>query len=398
VIVSTAVVPVVGRRSHRFSITLLFAAGVATGLSPSCKQRAPAPSAAPAGETARAPTAAPPASAPAPPVDPEAAAELIVGSERGLEAWRRDGSGKRLISKGPALHPRWLDPSTVVVVRADDSNLAKGGRLEKISLGDGKRTKVALLPPFKCATPPDANPDAAVEPDDSLGLEDESDFEIDRAAQRASLTIMDRNINMADIILDLRVDLTTGTVERWLSQGGDEHPCPPPPGINPGKPPDRTRAPPAPPKAPPPSGATFRFAFEQEAVVDVPAGRKAILHVPGYGTESTSPSERWAVLGGDVEEGDYVHRSLVLLDRTNGDLFPIRPKGGPWPAALPRPAAVAGKPAPKLKLPVPKTLNVVGETEIRWLGTTAASELLVIDALVVRPGAPSFSVKGRLAR
>jgi hypothetical protein len=379
---------------------LLFAAGGGAGLLPSCKRGAPASPAAPAADSARAPTATSPATAPTPPADPEAAAELIVGSERGLEAWRRDGSGKRLISKGPALHPRWLDPSTVVVVRADDRNLAKGGRLEKISLADGKRTKVALLPPFKCAAPPDADPDAGAEPDDSLGLEDESDFEIDRAAQRASLTIMDRNINMADIILDIRVDLTTGSVERWLSQGGDEHPCPPPPGINAGKPPDKTRATPTPSlsKTPPPPGATVRFAFEQEAVVDVPAGRKAILQVPGYGTESTSPTERWTVLGGDVEEGDYVHRSLVLLDRTNGDLFPIRPRAGPWPGALPRPAAVAGKPAPKLKLPVPKTINVVGETEIRWLGTTAASELLVIDGLVVRPGAPSFSVKGRLAR
>jgi len=122
------------------------------------------------------------------------------------------------------------------------------------------------------------------------------------------------------------------------------------------------------------------------------------LRLPGYETESTSPSGRWAVLGGDVSEGDYIHRSLVLLDRTTGDLFPIRPKGGPWPAALARPTAVAGKPTPPLKLPVQKTIGAVGETETRWLGTSTASELLVIDALVVRPGATSFSVKGRLAR
>ena len=44
------------------------------------------------------------------------------------------------------------------------------------------------------------------------------------------------------------------------------------------------------------------------------------------------------------------------------------------------------------------TIGAVGETEIRWLGTSAASEVLVIDGLVVRPGAESFSVKGGLAR
>src|SRR4029079_17795356 len=90
---------------------------------------------------------------PAAPADPEASAELIVGSARGLEAWHRDGSDKRVISAGPALHPRWLDTGTVVVLRADDNDLAKGGRFEKIALGDGKRTKVALLPPFACAKP-----------------------------------------------------------------------------------------------------------------------------------------------------------------------------------------------------------------------------------------------------
>jgi hypothetical protein len=123
-----------------------------------------------------------------------------------------------------------------------------------------------------------------------------------------------------------------------------------------------------------------------------------VLRVPGYDSESTSPSGRWALLGGDVSEGDYIHRSLVLLDRTTGDLFPIRQRGGAWPPALPRPAAAPGKPAPKLKLPVPRTIEAVGETDTRWLGTTAASELLVIDKLVVRPGAASFSVNGRLAR
>lgn len=80
-------------------------------------------------------------------------AELIVGSKRGLEAWQRDGSSKRLISRGTALHPRWIDDSNILVVASRKPNLAKGVRLERISLSDGKRSAVAKIPPFVCTHP-----------------------------------------------------------------------------------------------------------------------------------------------------------------------------------------------------------------------------------------------------
>jgi hypothetical protein len=64
--------------------------------------------------------AAPP-TAPAAPakrayVDPSIDAELVVGSMCGLEAWRRNGHGKRMLSKGPALSPRRLDETSVSAV------------------------------------------------------------------------------------------------------------------------------------------------------------------------------------------------------------------------------------------------------------------------------------------
>ena len=72
--------------------------------------------------------------------------DLIVGSIRGLEAWRRDGSGKRMISKGPALHPRWLDADAVLVVHPNNADdLAKGGRIERIVLANGARSCIAHL-------------------------------------------------------------------------------------------------------------------------------------------------------------------------------------------------------------------------------------------------------------
>jgi hypothetical protein len=78
---------------------------VPTAAPPDARVEASPPPAA----SAKAGSAAPTKAAPD---DPDVEAELIVGSERGLEAWRRDGSGKRLISKGSALYPRWLDRAT----------------------------------------------------------------------------------------------------------------------------------------------------------------------------------------------------------------------------------------------------------------------------------------------
>ncbi|MDX2024485.1 MAG: hypothetical protein SF187_29865 [Deltaproteobacteria bacterium] len=51
-------------------------------------------------------------------IPPNDRAQLIVGSLRGLEAWRYDGGGKRIISKIVALKPRWLDAGVVLVLMA----------------------------------------------------------------------------------------------------------------------------------------------------------------------------------------------------------------------------------------------------------------------------------------
>ena len=51
-----------------------------------------------------------------------------------------------------------------------------------------------------------------------------------------------------------------------------------------------------------------------------------VLKIPEYSPETSSPSGRWVVLGGDVSEGDYIHRNLVLLDRAKGDIYPLGPR------------------------------------------------------------------------
>ena len=108
---------------------------------------------------------------------------------------------------------------------------------------------------------------------------------------------------------------------------------------------------------------------------------------------TTWPSGRWSVLRGDVEEGDYIHARLLLLDRDKGELFRIA-ESRSWPPPL-RPKGKHG--LPQIKTPV-ATIDVIGESDVRWLGSSAESELLVVDSLVVKPGHYAFSVDGEIAR
>jgi hypothetical protein len=146
-------------------------------------------------------------------------------------------------------------------------------------------------------------------------------------------------------------------------------------------------------RAPTPS----RFEFTENGILKERGQNGArILRAPGYGVESgfdESPSGRWSVLRGDVEEGDYIHARLLLLDRDKGELFRIA-ESRSWPPPL-RPKGKHG--LPQIKTPV-DTIDVVGESDVRWLGSSAESELLVVDSLVVTPSHGAFSVDGEIAR
>jgi hypothetical protein len=317
------------------------------------------------------------------PTDPEADAELVVGTDWGLEAWRRDGSSKRLISKGPARYPRWLDKTTVLVVQPSaGDDLGRGGAIESISLVDGQRRLVAELPPFACAGEPESP---------GLVIHDPGDFVVDRSGKVLCLTLMDRNINMVGVAVAARIELATGKVSRWLEFGAED--CTPPPGVTVGKMAEclrraeDKRAEPAP-------GRRFVFADEHVREGQGP-GALPTVKLAGYEGALRSPSQRWQVLRGDVQEADYIHSRLVLLDQITGEVFPIRDEPGPWPPPL---KPVAGKSPPRFRTPVKGTIEVVGESDVRWLGRGLASELLVVDDLVVRPRQPSFVVKGLVAQ
>ena len=347
----------------------------------------------------QAPTAAA-AEQPVPPTVPSAADAppsaapalehaLITGGANGLELWAPDGSAHRVLSPGPALHPQRIADDAVLALSAEAGNLHLGAQLVRISLRDGARRRLAQLPAFACAN-------ATAEDMRILGLDVQSadDIVVDTRGRAVCLTLMDRNSNMANLQVQVRIDLDSGQVQRWLTIGEED--CTAPPGVTTGDPSDaewcEPRQRPAPTEAP----ATFAFDFDADTgtvqqLSPQPAVRARLRGE--YMRELASPSGRWLVLGGDLQEGDYIHRSLILCDREDGALYPVLEEPGTWPAPL----KAAGR-SGVVKLPADGMADVVGESDIRWLVAGDGSELLIVDTLVLLPKRASWSFEGQLAQ
>jgi hypothetical protein len=343
-----------------------------------------------------------PATAPAP--SEAAPPELIVGSARGLEAWSTSGKLERLISPGPALHPRWLDGDSIVVIAPrGERDLVDGAEIQRVVVRTGERETVAVLPPFACAPP--AEPLVTGEFPLQLDIQDESDVDLDPAHPYLCLRLLDRNINMASLGVSARIDLRTHSVERWLWVGEDV--CTPPAAVQLGEPPepcgtasgetssgtrDETVGATA-------AATAYRFDMpdaDGKVVERTPSGVKTVLRLGAdYSPEMPSPSGRWLVLGGDGVEGDYIYRSLVLLDRQDGHIYPIVTPQGPWPAPL----ATTGEGARRrVRAPIHGTVQVTGESALSWLQPSPGVELLVVEGTVLQPGVGGFAVDGQLAR
>ena len=139
--------------------------------------------------------------------------------------------------------------------------------------------------------------------------------------------------------------------------------------------------------------AAIPHAQAQQQVIDTAHAGKRRLRLRDYQVEATSGSGRWLVLGGDVEEGDYIYRRLVLLDRQDGTLYPLGEEPGPWP----KPIGRVGQAARTVGTPVAQAALVPYEDELRWL-QGGSGDLLVFGRLIVLPGKPSFAVDGEVAR
>ena len=311
---------------------------------------------------------------------------LIVGDDDGLVLWTVDGSAQYMLSEGAAFYPRRVGADAALVLSGELFSLHGGAQLVRISLLDGARAVLATLPPYTCANATDDDQKLL-----GLDIQDPNDFVVDPDGKTAYLSLMDRNSNMANLQVKIRVELDSGRVTRWQTTGEPE--CLPPPGVELGDPPE-DRWPDlymTPEDEPAPAQYAFDFDVESGWVTKLSEPATKHLRLPDYSPEYASPSGRWLVLGGDLQEADYIHRSLVLLDREAGVVYPVLEAPGAWPPPL----TAANR---TVKTPVSGMADVVGESDVRWLSFTDGAELLIVDQLVVQPTKPSWTFEGELAR
>jgi hypothetical protein len=312
----------------------------------------------------------------------EQAPTILVGSTRGLEAWDLNGT-RTVMSAGFARHPRWIPDRSAVLAITGRSLVDGKAKVERIQLATGKRRRVATLPSFSCG-------EAAGEEILKPSLQSASDFRVDRGGKFACLTLMDRNLNMASLVLDVRVDLSSGRTERELL--GPVDGCTPPSDVvadDKGE--SRVDCEPVTVReaAPPASAQPFGYEAGGRIIDGRTPSALRVRALRDFSPGPVSPSGRWVLLESEPEEGDYIYRDLLLFDRAQGAVFAV-PTGASnrWPEALP---------VRKLSRS-PRTARVVGEDDVRWLDLEPQADVLVVGDLIILPGERSFRVRGDVVR
>src|SRR6185437_3747980 len=267
------------------------------------------------------------------------ARSFVVASEQGIRVMGFDGKVLRTLTRTPAERPRFLPGEQEAIFYVEGE-----GEVRRISLETGAVSVVAVLPKsFRtCGKMPDYEQGHMFERGE-LRIQDDLDFALDASKGAVCMALQDRNTNMMNVRVEVRVDLASGAVVHRVEYGGD---CAKRPPAWAGC--DRRRRAVSP-------AAPFPVA-SLDAGADVTE-------------EQVSPSGRWSVLSvpNEYQGGDYIYRSLYLLDRQQRRIFPIAP--GPFPA----PAAPAANNE--------STFTAVGETPVHWLDGDA----LVVGTLLVLP-------------
>jgi hypothetical protein len=301
---------------------------------------------------------------------------LVVAGDSGVLVLRPDGEVAEVLSRTPASHPRLSADLRRVYF------LARSGELREVSVQDRKERErvVARLPgTFKlCKSAPDY-PQGQVFRLEELRVHDNADFVIDQGGSAACLTLADRNLNMRNVAISFHVELASGRVRHQMVTpecGGEVLPsCKPLPQRNR----SRTGAPPA-------------FACDVDTggnLVQRDAnGATRVLATIGqgdFGADEPSPSGRWAPLRGNIQQGDYIHTDLFLLDRRDCRVWPIRDQSK---------SPLDNTELSRIGQDQIETLGVVGESVIRWL---PEHDRLLVDRRLVTPGVGAIELPGDVA-
>lgn len=329
---------------------------------------------------------------------PRARAQLVVTSaERGILRVAPDGTPLEVLSPTPAALGRMRGEHALVFL------VAGRNELRELDLATRVERVIAALPGelgLGCGGLFGSRLHGTVA--EPYVLADHLHFEASMAVDdtRACFEVMDRNLNMASVILDVEVSLASGTITHQVAfseecgalddAAREALPCTPVLRAAARQAPGSVRARPMP----------WSLEGEGDRVRLVgPRGRSRRVAILDASIETVSRDGRWAVVAGNREEGDYLYRSLYLLDRRRGAIHPIGfagddpgagAEGHSWPAALSPaeladPVRVAGH-----------GFVVTGETSVRWI--EAGRALVLGGDLVVRPGRGVARLPGLLVR
>ena len=307
-----------------------------------------------------------------------AALSLVVGGDDGLAQIGADGKVIKVLSKTPTSYPRWTPDHTALLF------VSTAGELRRVELATGTETVIAKLPASITACP-------KVTIDRStLHLQQAIDFIVDKAGTSACIQLSDRNIQMVNTSVMWTVDLASGKVQQkilvsdcpkkgneavaWECLSADLAAAK---AADPG------------PKPPPPPPVAKPFGISDHQLVSHGKAISELGTQHDFGEETISPSGKWALLGGNLAQGDYIHRELLLLDRDTGKIYPLPRDAGPWQPAIP------AADLPRLDTWSDKTATAVGESTVEWLGD---ADLLLVDHLLVTPGTGAVRLDGDVAR
>lgn len=215
-------------------------------------------------------------------------------------------------------------------------------------------------------------------------------------ADHACFEVMDRNLNMASVVAQIEVDLRTSAIRSWITwvladepsscialAEAEETALPCTQLLR-----RRSREAGTAGRARTGHWTVREGAGEQSMGLLVPpTGRARRLAVREPHIETISPDGRWAVIGGNREEGDYIHRSLWMLDLTSGRLFGHGDDDDddtrtPTPAVRGWPAPIAPRELADPRRMERGAFGASGETSVRWRGRT----LVLGDQVIVTPG------------
>jgi hypothetical protein len=184
---------------------------------------------------------------------------------------------------------------------------------------------------------------------------------------------------MADVIVAFSVELATGKVTPVIEMSECER--------DPGSTPEGCHGQ-LPVRAARRKEAAHAFTISEGVLRHGKSHRK--LGRPGdYNEEEASPSGRWATVGGNVSNGDYIERDVFLFDRDTGKLYPLPESATTWPKPIP------DRDLARLPSWSRRTIMAVGETPIVWLGHDDA---VAIGQQLVVPGVRIAHFEGDLAR